>query len=354
MRTMSGQWEMPGNHNVEMRAAFKGAFDPDQARDDHGRWSSGGGGGGVAALPLPPKQAPEHVKEAYRERQRNYTRMRSATASREDRAKAKVAFEKATKTIDDWKAKGSTRVTPKEPAQKPGRQTTSTTGAKTYANPDANYKAQIKALSRDGITQRVEFYDRERRPAEAYATEHDEKQYTRAINLVGSEGTRMQRDIGGISNLPPMRRISFYAGQAVPDRDFGGKSNTGYNGLYTFGARDMKLASLPMQTTDRPTLSGKAWSTDRSAAGLFRHEFGHHAWGASKKAMKDDWAKVDNSNERHGWAAAEAISRYAVSGGVHEHFAEAFCAWTHAGYKSGSMPPQTEAFMQKYFPRKGR
>ena len=71
--------------------------------------SGGAAGGRVEALPLPPKDAPEELKNFYRERQREYTRSKMPGISEEEKkkhldrvAELKTQIDKARKEHPDW------------------------------------------------------------------------------------------------------------------------------------------------------------------------------------------------------------------------------------------------------------
>jgi hypothetical protein len=94
-----------GDHGIQFEAEDDPTanYDPDQPRDEDGKWGSGGGSAGGTGLPLPPKEAPEEIKNLYRARQRAYTRMKAKDISDDERAKRTAEFDKATFELEESK-----------------------------------------------------------------------------------------------------------------------------------------------------------------------------------------------------------------------------------------------------------
>jgi hypothetical protein len=117
-----------------------------------------------------------------------------------------------------------------------------------------------------------------------------------------------------------------------------GRSATG---LHTPGL--IRIGTMDQQVEEGGLRLGKGNVSGISIVGTVRHELGHELHDRISDSDKKAWTETYS---KLGPEAAATISKRA-SRNEREGFAEAFTAYTHRGYKEGSLPPMIEAYMKR-------
>ena len=112
-------------------------------------------------------------------------------------------------------------------------------------------------------------------------------------------------------------------------------------------------------------IPGGAFNVGKDLATVYRHEYAHHLyhsnnmWRAAprwEKLMRDEGyfhqAQIDNPDAYRGSDRIRREVSVYVGTNHFEAFAETFAAYTHPGYKAGSLPPKIEAFYRENFPKR--
>lgn len=140
----------------------------------------------------------------------------------------------------------------------------------------------------------------------------------------------------------------------------------GVNGLYkrwndpSYSGKNLVAISL----VDDPLGFSDKWSehkelalgehnVSRTPRDTFRHEFGHHYIYAQMKNptgsafIQDFNHEISKFPQRELPVAIHSVSMYGLKNG-HEALCEMLCAYTHRGYKRGSLPPIFEGLMDRH------
>lgn len=382
-------------------------FDPDQERDDDGKWTDTGGDGGgavgVQALPLPPKNAPEEVKQLYRDRQRAYTRMKNAKTD-EERTQRKAEFDAATDRLNnskiehpEWHKKGpeDRAGTKKDDGGKDGGGKKSdggktdggsskpedTGGKSKGGRQDADdvtpfqsaantlngvTGANIRVMNRSGT--RVDTPSDARSGSNDVVKHAGEEAYTRIANQIADAHRDMHWRFGGLDGIPHLSAVEMQDTYTLDARNSEIQSDRSCAGYYSPSRVAIRMSFAGDDYSDNtlrvgPRSNGTtAYGVCESSAAVYRHEYGHHIdhkmsgtayrdWGRVYYAAKTDAEQSSNSDDC-AWFSKN-VSDYAGTN-KGEAFAESFSAWVHPKYKSGMLPESVEGFMRTYFPRKGK
>ena len=137
--------------------------------------------------------------------------------------------------------------------------------------------------------------------------------------------------------------------------------NSNCYGTYNDDWNEMNMASgLSSRGLPAPKNGKGEWNVGDDFGTVFRHEFGHQYWyKGMTSAERLEWDKVarnyvvaDKSKRTQYMTPAPAkkmfpVSRYA-STNTKEVQAESFAAYTHPGYKRGSLPKDLEELLDKH------
>jgi hypothetical protein len=324
-------------------------FNPNH--DEQGRFSEGPGGGAagghVEALPLPPKDAPEELKNLFRERQREYTHSKTPGISEEEKkkhldrvAELKTQIDKARKEHPEWFAKKPGERKP--PADTPPA---NPPGAKTAKN----LKQQFK--EHQGSSLRFMHLDHEVDPDER-PEDFVNKTYFEMADRVDRALTATRSQFGNDFKLrcerAPLRKLEVSDCGTLSYRGGDGRQHSDAVGLYDPWNNHITVAAayLTHRQYDSPRVG--RWVVDDTFEGTVRHEFGHYVQDhlLSNKELTlwmQKFNDVDLDPAAPKNAIAKHISKYAATSSK-ECFAESFCAYTHPGYRRGMLPPEFEDF----------
>ena len=239
--------------------------------------SAGGDAGHVEALPLPPKDAPEELKNLYRERQREYTRSKTAGTEEEKKkhldrvAELKTQIDQARKDHPDWFAKKPGERKP--PADAPGAPPANAPGAKTAKG----LKQQFK--EHQGVSLRFMHLDHEVDPDER-PQDFVNKTYFEMADRVDGALTATRTQFGNDFKLrcerAPLRKLEISDAGTLVYRGRDGRQHSDAVGLYDPSSNHITVAAAYLEHRQYDSPRVGRWVVDDTFEGTVRHEFGHY------------------------------------------------------------------------------